>query len=210
MDALQAVVVIDYQNIHLTGRDVFAPQGTSARDCIVHPLLFAEQVLAKRAERIAIHALKNPGTPPTPNVELKSVRVFRGQPSNKKNPTLYSASQAQRSEWTRDKRVEVHYRTLRYRQERGVEVVQEKGVDVAVALELVRAADRAEGTLVILASHDTDLEPALDAAADSGNALVETAGWETARVLRSPGSKRHTALGGIGFVKSRDRRVYFR
>lgn len=209
MDALQAVVVIDYQNIHLTGRDKFAPMGTSPRDCIVHPLLFAEQVLIRRAEKIAQYALTHPGTPPSPPVELASVRVFRGQPSNKKHPVLYSAAQAQRSEWTRDKRVAVHYRTLRYHMEHGVELAQEKGIDVAVALELVRAADRAEGTLVILASHDTDLEPALDAAGDSGNAQIETCGWEGARVLRSSSSKRHTALDGGRFVRSRDRRSYF-
>ncbi len=31
-------VLIDYQNIHLTARDVFAPPGTTARATLIHPL----------------------------------------------------------------------------------------------------------------------------------------------------------------------------
>jgi hypothetical protein len=50
-----------------------------------------------------------------------------------------------------------------------------KGVDVLVALALVREAADPNVGLVILASHDTDLAPALDA------------GWTTATSIRSPG-----------------------
>lgn len=209
MERLSALVVIDYQNIHLTARDTFAPNGTHARDCLVHPLLFAEQVLQTRSRKLALKAMTNPGSPPAQPVDLAEVRVFRGQPSNAKQSDLYAASQAQRSEWTRDRRVSVTYRRLKYHFEHGVELAQEKGIDVMVALELVRAADRSEADIVILASHDTDLEPALDAAAETGNAQVETAGWSGCRVLRSPGSSRHTSLDGTSFVASRDRKVYF-
>ena len=47
---------------------------------------------------------------------------------------MYRRTQAQKSEWTRDRRVEVNYRTLRYHWERGERIAQEKGIDVLVAL----------------------------------------------------------------------------
>lgn len=36
---LRASVVIDYQNVHLTARDVFDPHGDS-HNSLVHPMLF--------------------------------------------------------------------------------------------------------------------------------------------------------------------------
>lgn len=69
-------------------------------------------------------------------------------------------------------------RPLRDREgNRVVAGVQEKGVDVLCALALVREAASAENDLVILASHDTDLEPALDEAVEQGHAKVETCQW---------------------------------
>ena len=200
---------IDYQNIHLTGRDRFVPEGTPAHECLVHPLHFANQVLGTRQHRLVTKAMTNPGTPAPPVVVLDKVVVYRGGPSNKEQPSMYRRSQAQRSEWTRDRRVEVNYRTLRYHWEHGVRVAQEKGVDVLVALALVRAADRGDAPLLILASHDTDLEPALSAALENPQATIETAGWDGCKRLRAPGHAiRHTSLDGGAFVRSRDRRDY--
>lgn len=209
IDALSALVVIDYQNIHLTARDTFAPHGTPAQDCLIHPLLFAQQVVGTRQHRLATKAMATPDSDQVPPVRLDAVHVFRGAPSNREQPNLYRYSQAHRSEWTRDRRVTVEYRTLRYFWENGVRVAQEKGIDVRVALDLVKAAMDQTYDLVILASHDTDLEPALDSAVDwSENVLVETAGWSNCRVLRPRVGVRHTSLSGSEFVKSRDRKAY--
>ncbi|MGH3708836.1 MAG: hypothetical protein ACRDRQ_12215 [Pseudonocardiaceae bacterium] len=46
-------VVLDYQNIHLTARDLFAPPGLPVHECLIHPLRFAEQVIARRVTREA-------------------------------------------------------------------------------------------------------------------------------------------------------------
>ena len=53
----------------------------------------------------------------------------------------------------------------------------EKGVDVLCALAMVREARRQDVDLVILASHDSDLEPALDEAIALQTAKIETFCW---------------------------------
>jgi hypothetical protein len=61
----------------------------------------------------------------------------------------------------------------------------------------------------VLATHDTDLEPALEMAAGLGPAKIETAGRLGAERLRLSGcSLWYTALGCEDFVATRDRRQY--
>ncbi|MGH3611579.1 MAG: hypothetical protein ACRDRK_02955 [Pseudonocardia sp.] len=90
---------------------------------------------------------------------------------------------------------------------RVVESKAEKGIDVLCALAVVREAQRADVDLVILASHDSDLEPALDEALVLGSAKIETFSWHDPaqphriRQLR-PGSGRriwNTRLGETEF-----------
>lgn len=202
---LSVCVLIDYQNIHLTARDVFAPLGTPVHDCLVDPLAFAEKLLEVRSSRQQL--------PDQKLTRLQAVNVYRGAPSNHREPRLYSASQRQRAMWSRDSRVNVIYRTLRYPANWGEswckERPREKGIDVLVALDLVDIARNGTYDILILASHDTDMEPALDRALKERRTRIETAGWEGARRVRPPGqSLWHTALGGADYVKVRDRRNY--
>jgi NYN domain len=193
-------LVIDFQNIHLTGGEIFAPYGTPPQDTLIHPLLFAEQVVAARSaaqgDRWQARAV------------LAGVHVFRGAPSNHHNPRGYSAVQAQKAEWSRDPRVDVTYRTLRYASKPGVPP-REKGIDVLVAITFVRLAERRTYDVVVLATHDTDQEPALEMAAQAGGAKVETAGWEGCKRLRIPlQGLWHTTLDAARFVAARDRKPY--
>jgi uncharacterized LabA/DUF88 family protein len=191
-------VVMDYQNIHLTARDCFSPAGTPDEDVLIHPLLFANRLLQARAAR--------QGDPTQKAATLAAVKVFRGSPGFKEQPFLYGVTQAQRSEWTRDPRVEVNYRTLRYIPGKPT---QEKGIDVMVALAFVEAVECGDYDVVVLAAHDTDLEPALDAALRKNRAKVETAGWKDCRRLKPTGrTVWHTALTGNDMVQSRDRKDY--
>ncbi len=74
---------------------------------------------------------------------------------------------------------------------------------------MVEAAESGDYDVVVLAAHDTDLEPALDFAARKGRAKVETAGWDGSRRLRTPGRTFwHTKLTGADFLQSRDRKDY--
>ena len=106
------------------------------------------------------------------------------------------------------------YRPLKYYWEDGQRVAREKGVDVLVALAVVRLVQAADYDLVILAAHDSDLEPALEQAVDAepvkdGRVKLETAGWRNCKRLKANGSTLwHTFLQGDGFVNSRDRKAY--
>lgn len=200
-------MVIDYQNLHLTGHGQFVPDGVPRHESLVHPLHFANQWLTVRNRQLGTAAVAGQGL--QLQYVLDAVAVFRGLPSNRENPAGYRRNQAQQSEWTRDPRVSVRLRPLRYSWKEGERVAQEKGVDVLVALELVRSADRHDADVLVLVSHDTDMEPALEAALDAPDVVIETAGWDRCRILRVPGKRVwHTKLHGPEFVASRDRKDY--
>jgi uncharacterized LabA/DUF88 family protein len=194
------IILIDYQNIHLTGHQEFALEGQAKHETLVHPLSFAHQVMAAR--RVIQGERHLPG-------KLQSVVAFRGLPSNRHEPNFYRRSLAQRAEWTRDPRVEVIYRPLRYPQEWPTLPAQEKGIDVLIALALVRSADRHRADVLILASHDTDLEPAIEAAEEVEDVDIETVGWKGCKRLRGGSSDRwHTFLNSESFIRCRDRKDY--
>jgi hypothetical protein len=213
MSDLRAVVVIDYQNVHLTAHDLFPSTKHKPRhESLLDPLLFAQRLLTAR------NRAQETGRPVA---VLRRVLVYRGMPAADHDPVMYARSQAQRAQWERDRRVEVTLRPLKYdyqRDDSGRPVIgpdgkrtvvgkREKGVDVLCALALVREARRPDVDLVVLASHDSDLEPALDEVLDHGEAKVETFAWfdrdqpHRVRQLR-PGSGRrvwNTRLGETDF-----------
>lgn len=204
---LAVKMVIDYQNIHLTAHDNFAPNGTAKHESLIHPLLFAQQWLKTRNHQKTTAAMSSGES--VALLQLDKVVAYRGLPSNKENPEGYRRNQAQKSEWTRDRRVEVIYRPLKYSWVNGVRNVQEKGVDVLVALDFVRSADRQAADVLVLASHDSDMEPALAAALESERCTIETVGWYGSRALKVPHeSIWHTRLSAPEFVHSRDRKDY--
>jgi len=181
---LRAAVVIDYQNVHLTGHGKFdSTRFGPKHESLIDPLFFAQQLLQIRNARQRDGASK---------AVLRIVDVYRGLPSADHEPRAYARNLAQKSRWERDKRVTVSHRPLRYRYQRdanGQAVIDpktglrvpvgrpdEKGVDVLCALALVRHARRADIDLVILASLDSDLIPALDEAVLTGT-KVETFSW---------------------------------
>lgn len=199
-------VVIDYQNIHLTAHGLWCAPGDAPHLCLIHPLQFANQIIAQRnlIQRLVAEAQGATYV----DLTLAGVHVFRGQPSNKNDPRNYARTQAQRAEWTKDRRVSVTYRPLKYYDDGSV---KEKGIDVHVALSLVTQAAQADakGSVVILAAHDTDQEPALALARQLAGKRVETAGWHGARVLRVTGEQIwHTKLDDQAFQRSIDRKQY--
>lgn len=222
MPDLRASVVVDYQNVHLTAHELFpASKNLPRHESLIDPVHFGNQLIIarNRAQR-----------PRMDHAVMSAVLVYRGQPSAEHDPKPYARNQAQKAHWERDPRVAVHYRPLKYRYERdrdgqliygpdGGKIVAskaEKGIDVLCALALVREARRPDVDLVILASHDSDLEPALDEALASHSAKVETFCWfdsgqpRRVRQLR-PGQGRtvwNTRLGETEFVNCWDRTDY--
>jgi len=181
---LWASVIVDYQNVHLVGHRLFASTRLLPRhETLIDPLLFAGQLLRERNLRQA---------PGMAHAVLRKVLVYRGEPSPEHDRNQYARNQAQKAQWERDPRVRVTLRPLKYEYQRGPDgrpattpsgekVVigrpREKGVDVLCALAAVREAQDPATDLVILASSDSDLAPALDEVRRLGTAKIETFCW---------------------------------
>lgn len=173
--ALKMAVVVDYQNAHLTAAGLYMP-GRPPEEALIDPYRFASQLArARNATNDDAH-----------KVEVSRVEVFRGLPIPEDDSDAYRRNQAQKAQWTRGHHgvVNVTLRPLKYSWEyiAGVKRPvrssrQEKGVDVLCALMLVDLARCGLYDVVVLASRDTDLAPALDNAARTGSAKVEAAKW---------------------------------
>jgi hypothetical protein len=68
--APKVTVFVDYQNVHFSALDAFAPEGALPEDYLIDPLKLAERVVAKRA----------------PGGVLEQARVYRGRPDPRKDP----------------------------------------------------------------------------------------------------------------------------
>ncbi|WP_232793924.1 MULTISPECIES: NYN domain-containing protein [Pseudofrankia] len=88
----------------------------------------------------------------------------------------------------RASRVAVVRRQLRYPKAWPAEPAQEKGIDVALAVDLVRLACEGAYDVGVLFSRDTDLVPALETVKDLGR-HVEGASWKGTSRLRFPDSQ---------------------
>lgn len=169
---LRMAVVMDYQNVHLSAAGIFLP-GRPKHEALIEPYAFAQQIAVAR------NAINDPAF----HVQVTDVYVFRGQPSSRYDPDGYRRSQAQKSNWENGHggHVQVTMRPLKYRQfthEGTMQFsVQEKGVDVLCALYLSRLARSGQYDVVVLASRDTDLAPALDEANQLSGSKVEAVKW---------------------------------
>ena len=92
---------------------------------------------------------------------LKQVRVYTGLPDSTKEPKTYSAHIKQCYKWRQDG-AEVITRTLRYPQDWPASKAQQKGVDVALAVDFVALAIDGKYDVGVIASTDADLRPALE------------------------------------------------
>lgn len=144
------------------------------------------------------------------------------------DPKNYARNLAQKANWERNPLTEVIYRPLKYpylrdpdgariKDKNGKNLVgkpEEKGIDVLCALALVRETQNAKIDLVILASQDTDLVPALNEAIAYGSAKIETCAWyssgnRSSREIRPEGTAIwNTRLNQTHFLNSLDRKIY--
>ncbi len=164
---------IDYQNAHLGALRAFWPSNTSPACGHVDPRALGELLVSKREAN---------GLPS----ELVEVRVYRGYPEPTRQPEPAAANDRQADAWSRLGKVRVIRRPLRYPRKWPVESAQEKGVDVALAVDVVRMAIEGAYDAAILLSADTDLLPALEAVVEIGTAHVEVAAWQQQHRLRLP------------------------
>lgn len=205
----RAAVIIDYQNLHHCGHDQFCTSGSPLHHCTINPGTFARRILDVRAANGRGRA------------ELIDVQAFRGLPDPEYDLHGYERNVAQQRHWETDPLVHVTHRFLHYRVLRQVYSVgpgagvpeseveaHEKGIDVLTALATITAAGRDDVDLVIVASHDSDLEPAVVAVQESRQAKIEAAQWfgghSSHGRLHGNGHLWSTRLTAEDFVACRD------
>lgn len=170
----RVVVFIDYQNAYRGARSAF-------HNHTVDPHYFGQFDPVLLAEHLAGDAREAR--------VLQEVRIYRGLPSSSRDPKGYGASRRQISAWEKDPRVTVLSRPIRYpdgwRPGSHVEAEspQEKGIDVALALDFAILGHENRYDVGMMFSADTDLKPALEYIADKrrawGHPVPEVAAWSS-------------------------------
>jgi uncharacterized LabA/DUF88 family protein len=194
----QVAVFIDYQNVHLTARDLFLGRSSPAEDALVDPLAVAERIVGKRRD----------------GGELASVYVYRGRPDPARQPVVAAANDAQAVVWESDPRVHLIRRDLSYRDWPRIPP-KEKGIDVALAVDLTWRGMLSEYDVGIVFSRDRDLLPAIEMAFHVTSPQIEIASWKGAGALWLPAQvalRRYLPychfLDADDFEAVRDRRTY--
>jgi hypothetical protein len=165
----RVVVFLDWQNVYKGAREAFCALGAPHWEGQVRPVALAEHLVADSPF----------------DRRLQEVRIYRGQPDGKLDPRGYAASRRQHAAWQRSPLVTLITRPLRY--PRGWPATaglgdrpQEKGIDVALALDFALMAVGGEYDVGIMMSTDTDMKPALEAVITmrrSPAPRAEVAGW---------------------------------
>lgn len=160
---------------------------------------------------------------------VEKIDVFRGLPSVDIEPNAYARNLAQQQHWHEQREVTVHHRPLQYEFHRDADgrklrdghgklmatgEKREKGIDVLCALAMVRNTLDPGIDVVILASRDSDLAPALDECHNLKSAKVESCTWVdydrryTLGTLKTSAKLWNTRMDRLNFEKSLDRNHY--
>jgi uncharacterized LabA/DUF88 family protein len=168
------VLFVDYQNVYMGARRAFFERTVPSACGQFDPVRLGEFLVASSPFDRHLH----------------EVRVYRGRPDATLDQRGHAACTRQSDIWSQDPRVKAVHRTLRYPYgwpERSAlgEKPQEKGIDVALAIDFAMMGHRNEYDVGILFSTDTDLKPALEAvagarAAQQSGPRAEVAAWSMA------------------------------
>lgn len=164
----RVVAFLDYQNVYRSARRTFHTHGTDPHWMgQVSPTALGQHLAAdSRYDRA-----------------LEEVRVYRGLPSSKRDAKGYAACRRQLSAWAAQPGVTVIARPLQYIDDDAGNLVRvgEKGIDVALAVDIVTMAASGALDVAIIFSLDTDLHPAMEFVAGKqrawGKPRIETAAW---------------------------------
>jgi uncharacterized LabA/DUF88 family protein len=108
--------------------------------------------------------------------------------------------------WLRSDQVSVIRRNLQYPSDYPASRASEKGIDVAIAVDMIRLGMSGHMSAAILFSSDNDLMPAVEVLWDTPQCHVEVASWSGAHRIRFPGTQqpwRHH-LNDVDFQAVRD------
>lgn len=132
--AERVAVFLNFQNVHPSGHGVFENYGLPSYRCVPDPARVADLIGRRR---------------PRPS-EVAAVRVHRGRPDPDYQPLPAAANDAQAAQWTRDTRVQMVRPQLNYRGWTDGMPRQEKGIDVALAVDLIHLAPRRQYDALVL------------------------------------------------------------
>jgi len=155
------IIFIDRQNVYKNARDAFFSPSYPSYYGQIDPLKLADLICQRTSAT---------------NVNLKQVRIYRGRPDSTKDPQTYKAHMKQCLFW-QSCGVEVITRPLRYLPS---SKPQEKGIDVALAVDYVTMAVDGEYHIGVVFSTDTDLRPALEFVYKKfAHIKIETVSWRS-------------------------------
>ena len=146
--SLKLVLFIDAQNAYRGARDGFFSNQGPAANGQIDPVKLGKIIEAR-------------GGPNQTACHLAGVRAYTGRPDPEKDPRTYSAHMKQCAKWEADGAIVVH-RQLRYPPDWPDERAQEKGIDVALAIDFVSMAVDGAYDIGVIMSTDSDLLPALE------------------------------------------------
>ena len=144
---LRIALFIDAQNAYRRARDRFFPNPQSNVDGQFDPVKLG-QLIASRG---------GPGGMPC---SLSDVRIYSGRPDPNRDKRSHAAHMRQSNRW-RANGATVVTQGLRYPPTSPTDPAQEKGIDVALAIDFVRLAITGAYDVGVMMSTDTDLLPAL-------------------------------------------------
>ena len=145
---LRLALFIDGQNAYRSARRSFFPPNAPRVNGQFNPRKLGEMVASR------------PG-PGGAACALYDVRIYTGRPDPEKDPRTYAAHMRQCDAWEASG-ARVISRPLRYPRGWPAERAQEKGVDIALAIDFVTMAIEREYDVGVIMSTDTDLRPALE------------------------------------------------
>jgi uncharacterized LabA/DUF88 family protein len=165
------VLFVDAQNMYQCARDAFFSMSDSRRYGQFNPVELGNLVCSR----------KPPGQQGDER-SLHEVRIYTGRPDSSKDPKTYGAHMRQCATWEKWGATVVA-RTLRYPRDWPNSKSEEKGIDVALAVDFVTMAVEGEYDIGVIASTDTDLRPALEYVIKRPGVLAEVAAWRSSRSL---------------------------
>ena len=176
---LRLSLFIDGQNAYRRARALFFPNAQSGRDGQFHPMDLGRLIAGRGGPN---------GAPCT----LSDVRIYSGEPDARRDPRTYAAHRSQTQRWASDGAT-VITRALRYPPGWPAAPAQEKGVDVALAVDFVKLAIEGEYDVGVMMSTDNDLLPALEVVRDYvlGRIHVAVSAWSV------PGQHQRLRLPGL-------------
>lgn len=165
---MRIAVFIDEKNVYKDARKAFFEPYDSSPHGQFHPLLLGQRLAA----------LTN-----APEPDLVDVRVYIGRPDGSLDAKTYGAHMRQCSAWQKTA-VTLKWRPLRYPWGGGQP--EQKGIDVQMAVDMVKLYIQDVYDVAIVASTDTDLLPGIEALYELDRGMgvtpVEVSAWSSNRM----------------------------